>query len=260
MNNLERLSIMLQDLLDYTSEDRNGMASYIFHYTSPLNIENILKEDKIHLRFTKSDCLNDTTEGYFVDELFVYAAKSLYELGEITKRYRNFLDDIYSIANNAYKNEAADKIFLEKYEKTCLDNRYFLCCFSKDDDSLPLWNYYVKERKYEGFNIGFDPRKIEKAKYRKDTYNILVAPVKYSGFFEDCMNLIKEYSAFHRFADEKNEAKLAILFSCFLEKYRLFVKNQCFKHENEVRAVLNLKKQILLMRILIGVRVFPDNL
>ena len=34
---------------------------------------------------------------------------------------------------------------------------YYLFCASKSPDSLSLWNYYVKDGKREGANIGFDP-------------------------------------------------------------------------------------------------------
>ena len=36
----------------------------------------------------------------------------------------------------------------------------FVCCFSLDNDSLPMWNYYIKEINNQGFNIEFSDKKI----------------------------------------------------------------------------------------------------
>lgn len=36
----------------------------------------------------------------------------------------------------------------------------FVCCFSLEEDSLPLWNYYTKEINNQGYNIEFDDKKL----------------------------------------------------------------------------------------------------
>ena len=36
----------------------------------------------------------------------------------------------------------------------------FVCCFSLEEDSLPMWNYYTKEINNQGFNIEFDDKKL----------------------------------------------------------------------------------------------------
>ena len=36
----------------------------------------------------------------------------------------------------------------------------FVCCFSLDNDSLPMWNYYTKEINNQGFNIEFSDKKL----------------------------------------------------------------------------------------------------
>ena len=30
-----------------------------------------------------------------------------------------------------------------------------VACFSQDSDLLPMWNYYLKNGKFEGYNLGF---------------------------------------------------------------------------------------------------------
>lgn len=39
----------------------------------------------------------------------------------------------------------------------------FVCCFSLEDDSLLLWNYYTKEINNQGYNIEFDDKKLIKS-------------------------------------------------------------------------------------------------
>ena len=34
----------------------------------------------------------------------------------------------------------------------------YLCCFSLDSDSLPMWNYYVKGNVYQGYNLEISNR------------------------------------------------------------------------------------------------------
>lgn len=45
----------------------------------------------------------------------------------------------------------------------------FVCCFSLDEDSLPMWNYYTKEINNQGYNIEFDDRKLAESILRNNS-------------------------------------------------------------------------------------------
>lgn len=51
----------------------------------------------------------------------------------------------------------------EKIKITRPECDRYLCSFSKNKDSLAMWNYYSKGNKYEGFNIGFYPYSIKES-------------------------------------------------------------------------------------------------
>lgn len=233
---------VIEDMADYSFRAKNRYSSNMYHYCSPSVVENILLTDKIQLRFTKSDCMNDLSEGNQALGMFKLAVEECHVLGQITDKYRDYLLNVEQIAIDLYSKNIADDIFRNMYEKFCVGFQYYLCCFSADGDSLPLWNYYVKDKKYEGYCIQLDHNKIEKAKFHNEEYEIWVSSVIYFEFFDQCKDLILRHKGYFRYAKEKELATLSYMFSCYLEKYKLVVKNHCFRHEIEVRAILRQKR------------------
>lgn len=60
----------------------------------------------------------------------------------------------------------------------------FVCCFSLDNDSLPMWNYYTKEINNQVFNIEFSDKKLVESLLKLnpdlDGCNFSFGPVDYS--------------------------------------------------------------------------------
>jgi len=104
-------------------------ARRIFHYTSIGGLKGIL--ESATLRFTNINYLNDKDEiKAGMDSL----AKTI-----------------------AATDEEKEKIF------SSIRNRgmqTFVCCFSLDEDSLPMWNYYTKEINNQGYNIEFNDKSL----------------------------------------------------------------------------------------------------
>lgn len=94
----------------------------IFHYTSISGLQGILEHKK--LRFTNIKYMNDK------DEIFA-GLESMLKEGNIPE-------------------EKADKL-REAFRSEVLQT--FVCCFSLEEDSLPMWNYYTKEINNQGYNI-----------------------------------------------------------------------------------------------------------
>lgn len=101
----------------------------VFHYTSIGGLQGILSRKA--LRFTNIKYLNDKDE-------------TLAGLDSIVKE-------------NGFSEEQR-----EKFRSSILNcgTQTFLCCFSLDGDSLPMWNYYTKEINNQGFNIAFDSKEL----------------------------------------------------------------------------------------------------
>ena len=130
----------------------------IYHYTSPIGFMSILfgNPNNAMLWASRYDCLNDMSEGSVVEEILHEVCDDMLSQGEFTKE----LHQLFSAV------KPARTILLPHYEGDALRitrpecDRY-VCSFSKNDDSLAMWNYYSKGSKYEGFSIGFFPSGIE---------------------------------------------------------------------------------------------------
>ena len=121
----------------------------LYHYTSPKVIMEIIREEGVCLRFSRYDCLNDTSEGK--------------EAVAIQQEICDTLKEEY--AGNPRKTELLDRIAAQKpdfksiYVDLTLSNVSavpYICSFSRERDALTMWNYYTKGTHYEGYNVGID--------------------------------------------------------------------------------------------------------
>lgn len=107
--------------------EKNSRKKTIFHYTSIGGLEGILFNKK--LRFTNIRYMNDKDE-------IVAGLDSLAKACTASEEERESL--ISSFVN--------------------IGAQTFVCCFSLEGDSLPMWNYYTKEVNSQGYNIEFDDK------------------------------------------------------------------------------------------------------
>lgn len=108
---------------------KNTKTRSIFHYTSIGGLQGILSSKK--LRFTNIKYMNDKDE-------IVAGLDSMAKACNASEEERDNL-------RSAFASYGAQT---------------FVCCFSLEDDSLPLWNYYTKEINNQGYNIEFDDKKL----------------------------------------------------------------------------------------------------
>lgn len=108
---------------------KNTKAKQIFHYTSIGGLEGILTYKK--LRFTNIKYMNDKDE-------IIAGLDSIAKACDASDEER----------------ESLLSAFINHGTQT------FVCCFSLEEDSLPMWNYYTKEINNQGFNIEFDDKKL----------------------------------------------------------------------------------------------------
>ena len=109
----------------------NYMNGNVFHYTSGVALENIIKNKTLWI--TKSDFLNDKTE-------YMYAL--------------NLVKKVFE--KNDYKHLSISLSQINKEIKSDL-SRSFIFSTSQNNDSINLWGNYTK---CEGYNIGFNLNKI----------------------------------------------------------------------------------------------------
>lgn len=142
-NEIPTLSLGFSYIFDYDTVEN------IYHYTSPNGLLGILGEDGLVFRFTRYDCVNDTSEGKHVLECYTKSCEELLDTSEIDYEFYNSIKDItpsnkrFLIFNTGQHTIGKESSF-----------EAYLCCFTLEQDSLPMWNYYVKNGHYQGYNIG----------------------------------------------------------------------------------------------------------
>ena len=125
----------------------------IYHYTALKNIESILlnAQNQIVLWASHSECLNDISEGKVVEQRYREACKSLLDEGMISRKFYNLLEYITPSRNESFYLLQSDAIRAYRGEYTT-----YIASFSKNNDLLPMWNYYSKGDMFEGINLGLD--------------------------------------------------------------------------------------------------------
>jgi hypothetical protein len=231
-----------------STEDRNLYAKQrIYHYTSPRGLYSIL--DNSTIRFTDCQFLNDKSE-------YTHIKKPLIKAFEEMKKdlHNDFESSVMDLLNNNFEQDdikiagKSSKLSLQFIKK-----RYYVFCSSTTQDSLGMWNYYVKGGNYQGYNIGLSISKL------LDCFSTITNPeidVFYGKVIykeRDQINLLKDLLLK---ADQDLEDKLRqatssedIILSeqeiigevlTFIENYRLFFKDEAFSNEKEYRFVLKL--------------------
>ena len=123
----------------------------VYHYTSPEGFLGILTNQNV--RFTDIRYMNDRSEG-------VYFVKLLLEFIEKNKGVYPHAEEVVNnlLGENNFKDIKALKTTNIKYRTIggrTKPARAFLFCTCSNADSLNMWNYYVKNGSYQGYNIGF---------------------------------------------------------------------------------------------------------
>lgn len=214
----------------------------VYHYTSPEGLLSILVNKT--LRFTDCQFFNDKLE-------YIYIRKPLSDaIGKIKNKLWNkdLIEDI-------------DDWLTEKYEVACCSRkmkmRYYVFCTSVKADSLNMWNYYLKNGKYQGYNLAISLKKMQ---YYMESLDLTdcefwQGKVMYS-FSEQAEYLIDyirkiDYELYccRKEAKTVNDSYAMLLDAQeeIIEKIefcRLFFKSEAFSNEQEYRFVLKIPEYI----------------
>lgn len=215
----------------------------IYHYTSESGFNSILfnsnDSENITLWASRYDCLNDKSEGKNIPKIYKETCEELLNDKKIKETFYNTIIKIKSSdkALFSFKPQQAKKSAMKKCER-------YIISFSTQEDSLPMWNYYSKGNYYEGFNIGFYSNEI--IKMLQDVFadkfvNVWLGPVVYDkGEQKKVISdiILNLYNSDY----VNNEKFLTDFISQRLFDLNLVFKNEKYKHENEVRIVIDVAK------------------
>lgn len=234
------------------SNSKNNVPNTVYHYTSPSGLLGIVDngEDSKNAKlwFTRWDSLNDKNERYDIQEVL----KEYKELKGNDIR-EEFQDAIQELINTEVTKWDLPPILWNNDKNPSIDEpdpeNIYVCSFSTDRDSLPMWNYYSKSSHYEGYALGINLEKWKKYAKISGGYTLDVRQILYQE--EDKIEKLDEVvSKFeeHLKIVQKNPQTIVgpewikHAFLLRIAALQFFFKNKHFSHEKEVRVILQIPK------------------
>lgn len=229
-------------------DDEVSSNEIVYHYTSPEAFLSIIRSHT--LRFTDIHYLNDKSEGIYFTKLLL----------DFMDEYHDKYPLFNEVVNKLLSGNDYEKI--RELDTTAVNyspvlgqpykERLFVFCACKDPDSLNMWNYYVNNGSYQGYNIGFRTANLLKAFDVPDPSVLDAFTVYYGNVIYDSKKQISEIerlAEWHesrlRYNSAKTHSKFTrehaqyLLYS-YIHSYGLFYKHQKFKSEDEFRIVIEI--------------------
>lgn len=226
----------------------------MFHYTSQKGFEGIVKEDGIHLWFSDARYMNDSSELINAKKFLNQAADELFAEHKISESVHR---EVLGIQYNAKKFDGINFVPTEgskvKFELHSTEYHKFVCCFSKESDSLPMWNYYLKNDG-NGYAVGIDMNGIDVSECRVIGQTIVesdfqfdpeITPMLYpdaekvSIFKSEILDFSLHMEA--HAGDRAKQIQYIVALQQAFETYSTAFKDCHFEYEHEVRMMATVR-------------------
>ena len=218
------------------------MNEYIYHYTSDDALLNIINSKTI--RFTKSEFLNDITEGEYIYDFIESHKKQILDQF-IDNEYFEEIKDALS-EENLQMNKADYEVIYHPEDDTAedllIDYDYYVFSTSMEDDLLNMWNYYLHNHSYNGYSIKINKNElIKELKTKFGAACIIANNVIYTE--EEQLDKIVELIKDAACQKEKYWGKAACMFDSIpfidgIRKYRILFKPAYMADEKEFRIAI----------------------
>lgn len=209
------------DLGEYELEIE--MDTVLYHYTSINSLYSIVENKEFWV--TRSDYMNDTSEVIYFNEV-------------IRKAVNNHLNrnDIKSNVWAEWKESVQEKYGKEQ-DRAGLSGSIFILSFSKNPDSLSMWNYYGKNDGYNFSILKSEVDDILKSKFRGHIVKCGSLIYDFDRQVEILeKELFKAYEFFlQNFSIEGVLERLHFELNQRVFHYSYFFKHSAFKNEEEYR-------------------------
>jgi len=242
----ELLKLLLNKNFMQIDKDYND-TNIIYHYTSISGLLGIINPYRNpSLYFTQYDCLNDKSER---EEFFDFLKKYC-----DSKLKQNIISkDFYNKVNELIKNQNTfdfDYITLNNNNKkgcsylSLIECDTYLCCFSIEQDLLPMWNYYTKSQHYEGVSIGIYTHQFHNINCFNKGYTISLKKVLYDDEekIKKLDSTILELSKYYDNANQNTIKSIEAFIIRIIREFQFSFKHKSFEHEKEVRAILRIPR------------------
>ena len=241
----------------YCYEETNTHFFNLWHYTSADGLLGIIRNEqkehrKLHFWFTRSDCLNDISEGTHILSLFRKICSELLQDNVITQSFYEVIKGT-EISNHQFVNFPipAREDFTHESIMDCVPCHAYICSFSLKEDSLDMWRYYSKGNGGYGlkcYSLLFDKYKAyEHSNYQVDamfslirSYRVIYKDSEKCQILKDIiLDTFSAYENSDKSESEKNkEAKGFIQYTMKIFQFQF--KHECYSSEQEYRFVFYL--------------------
>ena len=220
----------------------------VYHYTSPEGTYSILKEKA--LWFTDCQYLNDKNEFLYIRDPFFEAYKKICtERGDSLDNADAFVNSMCLSPYESYDWSALSGGGLHKWRGFPQKYRYYVLCTSYDHDTANMWNYYVKNGIYRGYNLGLDTEVICDwfSQYSNSKVSLVYGKINYDKrqqiniLYEKLVELLSNFDRRKALNPEGEDYYIDDYhdnLSAFINEKKLFFKHHSFKCEQEYRFVL----------------------
>lgn len=256
MSNIKNFSD-LYNKYNFDDEEETQILP-LWHYTSVEGLSGIIRpseKGKLHFWFTRSDCLNDPSEGNYILDLFQQVFKQMLDEKKITKEFYDYVKKI-EIPPNQFINypipplEDSYGSSMTVYEPC--DS--FICSFSLKEDSLDMWRYYSKGSggyglklntylfdKYKKYNKSFNYQKDETFSMIKSYRVIYDEKIKEDLLKEIIADTFSVYSS-PDYLNTNIIGNIKMLICSVLKFYQFQFKHECYASEQEYRFLYYLPR------------------
>lgn len=231
----------------------------LWHYTNADGLCGIIRNrpdelGKLHFWFTRSDCLNDTSEGIHILSTYQKVCTDLLNEGRIGAEFYNRIID-EDVPTSQFVNFPipSKEDFTHESVLDCVPCDAYICSFSLKEDSLDMWRYYSKGNSGYGlkcYSLLFDEYKeYEYSNYDEEAVFSMIRsyPVIYDNTQKE--KILKEividtFSAYESSNDPESEKMSDALgfIRYALKNFQFQFKHECYSSEQEYRFVFYLPK------------------
>lgn len=244
-SNYQFNSLLIRTFQPGAEDNAKNTDKLKYHYTSPDALLSILKNQKIF--FTDIRFLNDKSEDIYLVKLILDL------LDENEKEYPT----VREVTNELFKNnknsdlQSLNVINIDySVPLNYIPMRKFVFCTTTETDQLNMWNYYVHNGKYQGYNIGFNIEKLLKSfdteePRTADPFKVVYGKVLYDKKkqYEEILRLFEEIEIRKNFSQSLDYIVVQLRY--YIDSYGAFFKNPSFKAEKEYRICIEIDDERL---------------
>lgn len=219
----------------------------IWHYTDANGFLGIVRDNEIVLWFTRSDCLNDTSEGQELLKYYKKVCEKLLRENRISQEFYARIKDFEPVSRRliSYPKPRDGKYGVTGVSKAECET--YICSFSIATDSLDMWRYYSNRG---GYALGFSLTQINQIVNSSfDKYDptqpfcsaqlekVMYSQEEKEKFLSD--NIERFYKQFSSSDEDHIKGAYCIELSLLLNDSQYLFKHACFANEKEVRLIFH---------------------